>query len=194
MPTGPKPPNVRREDLLDQAVDHLLAHGMGELSFRKLGDALGLAPNALTYHFGRRQDMIAVIFTRLAERTRIPLAGDPRSTGVPARTAALWERLTRSEYARVWPAFFECLAVALRDPDRHRSFLDHVARDWVVPLAKDPAAAAMNPEQAETRAALTVAAVRGLMIDHLAGADPDRTAGALRELAATIESWLEPTG
>jgi AcrR family transcriptional regulator len=182
MQTGPKPPNLRRDDLLDRAVDHLLAHGMEGLSFRKLGDAVGVAPNALTYHFGHRQDLIAAIFTRLAERMRVPPAGDPDPDGVPGRMGALWARLTDPRYTRVWPAFFECYAVALRHPEQHRAFLDHVMHDWVVPLSNEPAAATMSPEQARGRATLLVAAVRGLAIDHLAGADPDRIAAALREL------------
>lgn len=197
MPTAPKPPkplNVRRDDLLDRAVDHLLAHGMEGLSFRKLADAVGVAPNALSYHFGPRQDLISAVFTRLAERTGIPPAGDPDTTDVPGRMDALWARLTDPEYTRVWQAFFECYAVALRDPEQHRAFLDHVLHDWIVRLSGNPAAAAMSPKEATARATLLVAAVRGLIIDHLAGGDPVRIADGRRELATIVESWIGRPG
>jgi hypothetical protein len=58
----------------------------------------------------------------------------------------------------------------------------------------EPAATGMSPDKATARATLLVAAMRGLIMDHRAGADPARITGALQELSALIESWLGPAG
>ena len=52
MPRHPEP--ARRAQLLDEAVDYAVEHGLADLTLRPLADALGVMPNTLVHHFGTK--------------------------------------------------------------------------------------------------------------------------------------------
>lgn len=81
------------------------------------------------------------------------------------------------------------VAVALRNPERYRTFLDHVSRDWSEPLTQRFTDEGMAPDVAAARATLLVAAGRGLIIDRLAGGDDARISGSLDALVDLTEAW-----
>lgn len=186
MRTSSKAESTRRDELLDRLVDHLVEYGVDDLSLRKLAAAVGVAPNALQYHFGPREEMVAAILARQAERMRTAgeAEGDPAS-----RIRSVWAQLTDRSARNTWHTFFEFFAVALRNPERYRVFLDHVSRDWSGPLTQRFTDEGMAPDVAAARATLLVAAGRGLIIDRLAGGDDARISGALDALVDLAEAW-----
>lgn len=184
--------NPRRDELLDLAVDHVIAHGVQDLSLRTLAAGVGVAPNALKYHFGQRQELVATILARLNERIRAIHAGTQEADNAPDRLRAFWASLSEPQYRKVWQTFFEFYALALRDPEHNQQFLEHVAQDWILSTSERLSAAnGMDPAQADSRATLVVAAVRGLILDHLAGGDPSRIASAVEQLATTLAQWSQ---
>ncbi|QOV33135.1 TetR/AcrR family transcriptional regulator [Streptomyces ferrugineus] len=189
MRTSPNAESPRREELLDRLLDHVITHGVDDLSLRKLAAAVGVAPNALQYHFGPREDMVAAILARHAERIRATIEAEGDAASQVHRA---WEQLTDPSVRKSWHAFFEFYALALRNPDRYRAFLDHVARDWSDPLTRKFVTAGVAPEEAAARAALLVAAVRGLVLDRLADGDEARVSAALDLLIDLLESWARP--
>ena len=43
-----------RRRLLERAIDHVAAHGIADLSLRRLAEALGTSHRMLIHHFGSR--------------------------------------------------------------------------------------------------------------------------------------------
>lgn len=191
----------RRDALLDAAVDHVVDHGLAGLSIRSLADALGVAHNTVTYHFGSRAELLQALFTRLAQRIRRTSAvggSDPACLDAFARSeiTATWQWLSADERRGMWTTFFEVFALAIREPDTYRGFLDHVAEDWVNPLADQMGAAGFSDDAARARATLVVAAVRGLVLE-LQSTTPDqrdRVDGAIDALLDVVSRWVGELG
>ena len=191
----------RRDALLDAAVDHVVDHGLAGLSIRSLADALGVAHNTVTYHFGSRAELLQALFTRLAQRIRRTSAvggSDPACLDAFARAeiTATWQWLSADERRGMWTTFFEVFALAIREPDTYRGFLDHVAEDWVKPLADQMGAAGFSDDAARARATLVVAAVRGLVLE-LQSTTPDerdRLDGAIDALLDVVSGWVRELG
>ncbi len=191
----------RRDALLDAAVDHVVDHGLAGLSIRSLADALGVAHNTVTYHFGSRAELLQALFTRLAQRIRRTSAvggSDPACLDGFARSeiTATWQWLSADERRGMWTTFFEVFALAIREPDTYRGFLDHVAEDWVKPLADQMGAAGFSDDAARARATLVVAAVRGLVLE-LQSTTPDqrdRVDGAIDALLDVVSRWVRELG
>lgn len=191
----------RRDALLDAAVDHVVDHGLAGLSIRSLADALGVAHNTVTYHFGSRAELLQALFTRLAQRIRRTSAvggSDPACLDAFARAeiTATWQWLSAEERRGMWTTFFEVFALAIREPDTYRGFLDHVAEDWVNPLADQMGAAGFSDDAARARATLVVAAVRGLVLE-LQSTTPDqrdRVDGAIDALLDVVSLWVRELG
>lgn len=191
----------RRDALLDAAVDHVIDHGLAGLSIRSLADALGVAHNTVTYHFGSRAELLQALFTRLAQRIRRTTTvggSDPACLDAFARAeiTATWQWLSADERRGMWTTFFEAFALAIREPDTYRGFLDHVAEDWVNPLADQMGAAGFADDAARARATLVVAAVRGLVLE-LQSTTPDqrdRVDGAVDALLDVVSRWVRELG
>ncbi|ABL80496.1 MULTISPECIES: TetR/AcrR family transcriptional regulator [unclassified Nocardioides] len=191
----------RRDALLDAAVDHVIDHGLAGLSIRNLADALGVAHNTLTYHFGSRAELLQALFSRLAQRIRRTSAvggSDPAHLDAVARSeiTATWQWLSADERRGMWTTFFEVFVLAIREPDTYRGVLDHLAEDWVNPLADQMRAAGFADDAARARATLVVAAVRGLVLE-LQSTTPDqhdRVDGAIDALLDVVGGWVSELG
>ena len=70
-----------RADVVDQALRVLDAHGLADLTMRRLGAELGVQPSALYHHFANKQTLLAAVADEiLARGTRgqRPAAWDER--------------------------------------------------------------------------------------------------------------------
>ena len=94
----------RRESLLDQVTDHVLAHGLIGLSLRPAGDRVGTSDRMLIYHFGSRDGLVSAVVARTTERAiavvealpaapERPVGGEPAVGGLPHRAAPRLPRL-----------------------------------------------------------------------------------------------------
>jgi AcrR family transcriptional regulator len=179
----------RREQLLDLAADHVIAHGLDRSSLRELASALGVAHNNLTHHFGTRAELLAAIFERIAERQRTAGFSAAQQADPRVGVRNTWDSLSHPDLRLMWTAFFELYGAALRRPDEHALFLAHVVRDWIEPLAALATATGADPAVAAARATYVVATVRGLVLDRLAGGDETRIDAAVALLLDHIDDW-----
>jgi AcrR family transcriptional regulator len=190
----------RYEQLLDQAVDHVIDQGLPSLSVRTLAEALGVAHNTVTYHFGTRSQLLAAIFSRLAERIRQDTnATDPVSgteiaeEAAVARLVSVWEWLRDPQHASMWTTFFEVFALAVREPASYRQFLDHLSADWIVPVTDQLEGIGLDRAVAEARATVLIATVRGLAMELQAAEPKDekRINAAFDALIEVLRSWVD---
>jgi AcrR family transcriptional regulator len=161
------PTSQARDRLLAAAVDYALDHGITDLSLREIAAAIGSSHRMLIYHFGSRQGLLVEVTKAVEASGRSHLM---RTIGQEG-PRVLWQRL-RDE--KMWPQerlFFELYSHALLRRPGTEGFLDGVVDDWVAPVAEALAEAGADPATARAEARLSVAVVRGLLLDLLATGD-----------------------
>lgn len=164
-----------REALLDAAMEHVTAHGVGELSLRGYATALGTSHRMLIYHFGSRDGLLVAIVREVERRQRERLGAllveRDLSPGEQARR--FWAGLTDPAS---WPSerlFFELYGQALQGRPHTAGLLDGVVTDWLEPLTELTVRSGIPRTEARAHARLRLAVARGLLLDLLATGDVD---------------------
>ncbi len=177
--------NSPRTQLLNRAVDRVLAHGISELSLRTLAAELGTSHRMLIHHFGSKQGLWIEIVHAVEARQREALEAFLPDPTAATRDAA-WSWWKHISDPALWPAerlFFELYGQALQG--RHPQFLDGIVEDWVEPIAQGHAARGLSPKAARAQARLEIAVARGLLLDLLATGD---TAGVDAAMAIYLDA------
>ncbi|AXL93635.1 TetR family transcriptional regulator [Streptomyces sp. CB09001] len=176
-------PGDRRARLVEAAVDHVAAHGIADLSLRRLGAAIGVSHRMLIHYFGSREQLLVEIVRASERRQRALLARLRAEPGrSPADTARqLWRRLTDPEVAGQERLFFEICGQALRGRPEAAPILEGLVGDWLEPLVRAEVEAGASPDEARDRARLGLATVRGLLLDLLATGDRAGVDSAMEE-------------
>ncbi len=183
-----RPPNPGiRTNLRDQAVDYVLARGIGDLSLRPLAKALKTNARMLVYHFGSREGLMREILNGLRERGDARIqdwfrASKKRHT-LPEFLRWYWKRMSTPKVRPAIRLIFELYALALRNPREYPGVLEDPIAHWQK-LAKK-AGIASDADDAE--ATLLLAATRGLLLDLCATGDRARVGRALETLAQFAE-------
>ncbi|MFF4472180.1 TetR/AcrR family transcriptional regulator [Streptomyces sp. NPDC001599] len=180
---APKAQGDRRAQLVEAAVDHVAAHGIADLSLRRLGSAIGVSHRMLIHYFGSKEQLLVEIVRASERRRRASLARLRVEPGAsPADVARLlWRQLTDPGLAGQERLFFEIYGQALRGRPEAAPFLEGLVRDWLEPLATAEAEAGASPDEARNRARLGLATVRGLLLDLLATGDRAGVDAAMEE-------------
>jgi AcrR family transcriptional regulator len=184
------PPASRRERLLEAAVDHVAAQGIGDLSLRRLAAALGTSHRMLIYHFGSKEGLLIEVIRTVEQRQRDALADldlDPSLTPADVMRR-MWQRLSDPA---LWPherLFFEVYGQALQGRAHTVELLDGIVEDWVEPVAAIRERQGLDPARARAQARLEVAVVRGLLLDLLATGDQVGVTEALERFLVTDRS------
>ncbi|MCX5269480.1 TetR/AcrR family transcriptional regulator [Streptomyces sp. NBC_00199] len=173
----------RRAQLVDAAVDHVAAHGIADLSLRRLGAAIGISHRMLIHYFGSKEHLLVEI-VRTSERRQRDLLSQLRlEPGLsPADVARLlWQQLTDPQLAGQERLFFEIFGHALRGRPEAVPVLEGLVTDWLEPLMAAEVGAGADPAAARNRARLGLATVRGLLLDLLATGDRVGVDAAMEE-------------
>jgi AcrR family transcriptional regulator len=153
-----RPPNPRRrQELLDGALDYVVANGISDLSLRPLALALGTQAPVLLHHFGTKEQLVEELLRGVRDRLRA-LGRSAESETHRSGLVAVWAWASDPGQAPLMRLFFEAYGLALRRPDRYSDFLNHAIRDWL-----DEPLAAVD----EISATLAIATVTGLLLDLL---------------------------
>jgi AcrR family transcriptional regulator len=183
-----------RDRLLAAAVDHVLGHGLSDLSLRELAAAIGTSHRMLLYHFGSKEGLIVAIIRTVEQRQRDAfLAIDPKATPADAMRE-MWQRFTTPALGPHERLFYEIYGQALQGRPGAVDMLDGVIEDWVAPATAYARARGADPDVARVDARLSVAVIRGLLLDWLATEDREGVDAAFErylELSASApDSWL----
>ena len=180
---APGTDRTRRAQLVDAAVDHVMAHGIADLSLRGLGAAIGVSHRMLIHYFGSKEHLLVEIVRTSEQRQRDLLSRLRRHPGLSPADAArlLWQQLTDPRLAGQERLFFEICGHALRGRPEAAPVLEGLVDDWLEPLAAAEVAAGTDPAVARNRARLGLATVRGLLLDLLATGDRAGADAAMEE-------------
>jgi AcrR family transcriptional regulator len=179
-----RPPDPRRrQELLDGAVDYVIAHGLSDLSLRPLARSLGTQAPVLLHHFGTKEQLIEEVLGGVRDRLRAvgrSAESETRRSGL----GAVWAWVSAPDQAALMRLFFETYGIALRQPDRYSNFLSHAVRDWL-----DEPLAAVD----EVSATLAIATVTGLLLDLLTTGDRARVEGAMERFLLILRRHADET-
>jgi len=173
----------RRAHLVDAAVDHVAAHGIADLSLRKLGAAIGVSHRMLIHYFGSKEQLLVEIVRVSEQRQRDLLSRLRLDPGLAPADAArsLWRQLADPRLAAQERLFFEIYGQALRGRPEAVPVLEGLVTDWLEPLVAAEVDAGTDPASARARARLGLATVRGLLLDLLATGDREGVDAAMEE-------------
>lgn len=108
-----------RSRLLEATLEVLRSHGVAQTTSREIAAAAGVNLQAITYHFGSKDDLVAQALVHAVRtwvepaRTALTgIAGDPVG-GLLAAMAALQQAMGQAH--EHFPAYIEALATASRD-------------------------------------------------------------------------------
>lgn len=188
-------PPTPRERLLNAAVEHVAAHGIGDLSLRQLAAALGTSHRMLVYHFGSKEGLLVEVIRAVEARQRQALAELAGDAHLPVAEQArrMWRRLADPA---LWPherLFFEVYGQALQGRPHTTELLDGIVDSWLEPLTALNIAQGLPPKRAKAAARLGIAVTRGLLLDLLATGDR-RGADAAMDLFIEMYERLTAPG
>ena len=178
---------TRRDELLEAAVAHVLAHGISGLTLRGLAAELGTSHRMLIHHFDSKESLWIEIVHAVEARQRAVLSELIPDPAQPTR-AAVWAWWKHISHPDLWPnerLFYELYGQALQG--HHVEFLDGIVGNWVEPVAQASAARGVPLAIARAQARLGVAVTRGLLLDLLATGD---VAGVDAAMAAFIDAHV----
>ncbi len=149
-----------RKETLDAVIDAIERNGLGARSLRDLARDAGTSHRMLIHHFGSREGLLVAIVSEVEARQRALLRAMPASDGSDV-LAATWKRLTDRA---LWPLerlFFECYARGAQGEEPFARLIPALVDDWVE----------MLPRHRRDEGRLTLAVIRGLLLDLVATED-----------------------
>ena len=181
-----------RARLLDGAIDYVAAHGLGDLSLRRLAEALGTSHRMLIHHFSSKEGLWVEIVRTVEQRQREALAQVvPDAAQAPGDAMRTWWRHISAP--ALWPnerLFFEVYGQALQGRPHTTDLLEGIVDDWVEPAAAISIEQGVPPAVARAHARLGVAVTRGLLLDLLATGKRDEVDAAMDAFIELFETWL----
>lgn len=185
---GRHPDPARRVATLAQATDYVLANGLAGLSLRPLATALGTSTRMLLYDFGSKEQLISEVLAEARRREAALLAEHLRAvdTSRVDLLRTLWTWLTADERAPYLRLFFEVYVDATTHPGAYADGGRAMVGDWLDIIGSAFRGGPSDGVDTVT-ATLVIAVIRGLLLDRLAAADPERTDRALAQFAEMLE-------
>jgi AcrR family transcriptional regulator len=179
-------PSPRRSELLELAYAYALEHGLGDLSLRPLATAIGSSPRVLLYLFGSKDGLVRALLTRARQEELAMLAALRVNEGLPATrltraAAAVWSWLAQPEHRALLALWVEGYGRSLVDADGPwAGYAQSTVEDWLAVFAQAQPAAVRRTARGRAQRTLTLAVLRGALLDLVATGDTERvTAAAL---------------
>lgn len=180
MASGP----AERARLLELARDHILEHGVVDLSLSGLARSIGSNNRMLLYHFTSLDQLLAAAIDEVLDRGMLvarlaELMANESSAG--ERIAAAWRHISDPDRLPHLRIFFARFGMAADRPDRYPPFLERTRTEWTGAVA---AALADDDRIADpVRMAMAIVSVwRGLQVLLIAG-DPPHAVDAAHTVA-----------
>jgi AcrR family transcriptional regulator len=172
------PQATRQAELLDAIVDFLLANGVSDLSLRPLAEGVGTSARLLIYHFGSKENLLAVALGQVRARMVQAIADLGRDTPATSLAMALtrfWDWANRGDNQPYFRLLFELDGLAMYG----RITLSGAERQQGTLLWVDMIEALLHRFHAhaaarKAEATLIAAAMAGLLQDRLSTQDQSR--------------------
>ncbi|EGX56223.1 hypothetical protein SZN_28998 [Streptomyces zinciresistens K42] len=190
MPPRTASPSARRTELLEAAYEYALLNGLTDLSLRPLAEAIGSSTRVLMFLFGNKDGLVRALLERARAEELTLLAGlrrPERPVGLATAARGVWAWLAADEHRPVLRLWAETYARSLVDPDGPwAGFARSTVEDWLDVLAACQPQTERDAEEAAVRRTLTLAVLRGALLDLLATGDESRVTAAVHQHLALL--------
>jgi AcrR family transcriptional regulator len=175
--------------LLEKVVAYAADGGIAGKSLREIAAGVGSSHRMLLYHFGARESLMAAVVASIEARQRETMAGlATQATSAGDAMRAQWRQLTAPDVRPFVRLFFEVFGLAVQGTPGAAAMLDDLTGSW---LREGAAVAKQHGYDIDATAIrLGVAVARGLLIDLLAGADPEEVSAAHARFVEMVERGL----
>jgi AcrR family transcriptional regulator len=178
----------RKAEILRDATDYVLEHGLSDLSLRPLASALGTSGRMLIYYFGSKDQLIVDI---LAEARRRQYEALGLRSGEPDVLRRYWTWVTSPQGRRFLRLTHEIYALSLREPERFGGFLSSEAIEVLGVVEAGFRDASVPEPLARLLSTYTFAMLRGLELDMLGTDDLARVNAAFDLFEADLNHRTE---
>lgn len=115
------PAESRKDELLEQVVDHVLTHGLIGLTLRPLAADIGTSDRMLIYHFGSRDDLVSAVVEDVSQRSIAHLQQLPSARSVRSAVNRLWTEYQRAPMLQLLDVYVQAAATGLIGREPYRS-------------------------------------------------------------------------
>lgn len=185
----------RRSELIDKAVDYVLAKGLLGLTLRPLAAAIGTSDRMLIYHFQTKEQLIAEVLDRAQERLAqsMSLPGDEVRT-LADLVAYVWQALRSPAAAGVTRLYVETCLLAVREPQQWHDAPARLREPWRAPLRTGLAAFGVGEADVDALADLILDTLDGLALDRMTASDPARADAASAMFGSLLDRSTHSAG
>jgi AcrR family transcriptional regulator len=172
--------------LLEGAIGHFAAHGIGDTTLRGLAEAIGTSHRMLIYHFGSREGLLAAVVAAVEQGARDTLARmveEARDDPDPLEAGLRFWRLVTDDALVYGPLFFELTSHAMRGLPHATDLRQTLVTTWLDALTEMWSVRGVPKRAARTQARLDLAVARGLLHDLLLTGDRLGVDAAMRSYA-----------
>ena len=178
-----------RDALLERAIGHFAAHGIGDTSLRALAEAIGTSHRMLIYHFGSREGLLAAVVDAVESGARATLAQmveEARDDPGPLDAGLRYWRLVTDDALVYGPLFFELTSHAMLGLPHAVEVRDRLVSTWLDALTAMWTTRGVPGPEARAQASLDLAVARGLLHDLLLTGDRERVDAAMERYSRSV--------
>ncbi|MFC9329559.1 TetR family transcriptional regulator [Kitasatospora sp. NPDC057015] len=184
MPPKTANPSARQTELLEAAYQYALAHGLTDLSLRPLAEAVGSSTRVLMFLFGNKDGLLRALLER-ARTDELALLvrfrQSERPAGLAPAAGQVWTWLAADEHRPLLRLWAEAYTRSLVEPDGPwAGFARATVDDWLDVLAHCQPQPERDGADGAARRTLTLAVLRGALLDLLATDDEPRVTAAVQ--------------
>jgi AcrR family transcriptional regulator len=169
-----------RQEMLDTAAVLLVEEGLAGLTYRRLGERLGVPDRTVVYYFPTKQDLLGSVLDQHARHLQTLLHAALGDEPLPPDRLLhrTWSALRAAEADAAFRVYFEVVGQAAADRVPYRDLGAAMAAQWADWLG---ARIAAPPERRRGLAAALLAQLDGLLLLRLVG-QPELADAAAVEL------------
>lgn len=171
----------RRDELLARTFEYVAQHGLHEFSLRALARELDTNARMLVYYFGSKEELVAALFTHAESIQRESLRAWRAGQGdakLSDRLRSFWRWLASDEVRPLMKLTFDIYALALRPDAEMQEFVVRLTEEWLAAIE-----ATLGANDSPASASLTLAMLRGLVLDLM-------LTGQVERVEAAFEAYL----
>jgi len=176
---------TRKDVLTGEIIDHVVRHGLADLSLRPLADAIGTSARLLIYHYKSKEALLGEVLDTMQTRLRQSFA-ELMLTPVTKHERPLrlfWDWAVDKKNFPYMKLLYELQMLAARSPATYGQYLQRNAVHWTDLIAQ------ALPEAERTTAMTTLvgAVFDGLFLDLISTGDAERGRQAIDHFIVLVD-------
>ena len=176
---------TRKDILTGEIIDHVVRHGLADLSLRPLADAIGTSARLLIYHYKSKEALLGEVLDTMQTRLRQSFA-ELLQTPVTRHERPLrlfWDWAVDKKNFPYMKLLYELQMLAARSPATYGQYLQRNAVHWTDLIGQ------ALPENERTTAMSTLvgAVFDGLFLELISTGDRNRGGQAIDHFIALVD-------